>query len=252
MRQDYAAMLPTSFYESWVDEQANDANSLLLHGFAALWDEPLSYVRQYTQALGSVIEGYFVSYFSQKCMPDEWLPLNSHIVWQEAGLTDKQWRSVRNKLIEKGLLLNRRTVFPTGSLFTLNDQMLENMVRERADTGISAIAVPPVSINKLHLQTLSALDCSIKSVLYLSFLQNETEYQAIEERGDWSLWTCVAEQYVHEHCCLSRREQESAIRELSNLGLIECRLEGTPATRYARYSLKRLGELSTAFLNGGL
>lgn len=178
--------------------------------------------------------------------------MNNEIVWKEAGLTEKQWRNVRHNLIAKGLLLNRRTVFPTGSLFTLNDQMLEDMVREHADTRLTAITAPPISVNKLHLQTLSALGCSIKSVLYLSFLQNETEYQPIDQRGDWSPWTHMSEQYVEEACVLSRREQESAIRELTDLGVIECRIEGKPATRSGRYSLKRLGELTAGFLNGGL
>lgn len=228
------------------------ADMQALNGLAALWDEPLTYVRQFVEALDSVADGYFLSYFAQKCMPEEWLPLNNEIVWQEAGLTPKQWRRIRLSLIEKGLLLNRRTVSPTGSLFTLNDLLLEKMIKERADKGLISMTASPVSINKLHLQTLAALGCSIKLIIYLSFLQNKTEYQELSQRGDWSLWTEMPEQTVSDGSYLSRREQETAIKQLTDFGVLESRITGLPAMRSCRYSLKRLGDLTLGFMNGGL
>lgn len=252
METYHSSMFLPNFYSDKDKGFPSRTSNQLLTGLAALWDEPVSYVLQFAQALGSVNEGYFISYFSQKCMPGEWVQLNENIIWKEAGLTPKQWRKIRYNLIKKKLLLNRRMVFPTGSLFTLDDHLLESMIKERANTNLCAITAPPISINKLHLQTFSELGCSIKSVLYLSFVKNETEYQPINERGDWSPWARMPEHYVIESCYLSRREQESAIRKLTDLGVIECRLEGKPATRSIRYSLKRLGELTAEFINRSL
>ncbi|WP_165007782.1 hypothetical protein [Neisseria yangbaofengii] len=220
-----------------------------LKGLAALWEEPATYVKQFAEAMQSVTQGYFLSYFTEKCMPGEWISLNNDIVFDEAGLTPKQWRNIRQQLMAKGLLLNRRTVFPTDSLFTLDDLLLERTIREHSTRDMTAIGGPPVSINKLHLKTLAGLGLSFKSVLYLSFLQNETGYVAFQDRGEWSPWTCMAEGHVTEMTVLSRREQETAIAELGKVGLLEIKLEGMPATRSGRYSLKMLGTLTAQYLN---
>lgn len=228
---------------------APDYREHTLKSLAALWDEPATYVKQFAEAMQSVTQGYFLSYFTEKCMPGEWVSLNNDIVFDEAGLTPKQWRNIRQQLMGKGLLLNKRTVFPTDSLFTLDDLLLERTIREHSTRNITAIGCPPVSINKLHLKTLASLGLSFKSVLYLSFLQNETEYVAFQNRGEWSPWTYLAEGHVTEMTRLSRRQQETAIAELGKIGLIEVKLEGMPATRSGRYSLKVLGALTAQYLN---
>lgn len=227
----------------------NESNYAALKGLAALWDEPATYVKQFAEAMQSVTQGYFLSYFTEKCMPGEWVSLNNDIVFNEAGLTAKQWRNIREQLMGKGLLLNKRTVFPTDSLFTLDDLLLERMIHEHSTRDIAAMTCPPVSINKLHLKTLSALGLSFKSILYLSLMQNETEYVAFDKRGEWSPWTYMSEGHVSEMTLLSRREQETAIAELSKFGLVKIKLEGMPATRSGRYSLKALGNLTAQFMN---
>ena len=55
---------------------------------------------------------------------------------------------------------------------------------------------PPISINKLHLKTLADRGLAFVSILYLSFLQSEAEYQDLSKRGDWSPWTHAAEKHV--------------------------------------------------------
>ncbi|WP_274572457.1 hypothetical protein [Neisseria leonii] len=220
-----------------------------LAALTALWDEPVSYVKQYAEALKSVKLGYFVSYFSQKCLPGEWQPLNDHIIWEDLGLSAKQWRSVREDLMQRQLLLNRRTVFPTGSLFTLNDSLLEKLITEHSDLSVSAVTAPPITLNRLHIKVLSYLGLPFTAILWLALLQSKCRHQALSEWGDFSEWVPMPTQEVFEHSHLSRREQDSALLALQSFGLAESGRYGSPATRHCRYSLKRLAELSSAYLN---
>lgn len=80
---------------------APDYREHTLKSLAALWDEPATYVKQFAEAMQSVTQGYFLSYFTEKCMPGEWVSLNNDIVFDEAGLTPKQWRNIRQQLMEK-------------------------------------------------------------------------------------------------------------------------------------------------------
>lgn len=108
-----------------------------------------TYVRQFAQAVGSVSEGYFLSWFVEKCLPGEWVSLNNDLLFNEAGITAKQWRNIRNSLLQKGILLNRRTVAPTESQFTLNDALFEDLVSKHGKSDVLDMVSPPISINKL-------------------------------------------------------------------------------------------------------
>lgn len=72
-----------------------------MRGLVALWEEPATYVRQFAQAVGSVSEGYFLSWFVEKCLPGEWVSLNNDLLFNEAGITAKQWRNIRSSLLQK-------------------------------------------------------------------------------------------------------------------------------------------------------
>lgn len=237
-------------YETGFVPSKSMATENFMRGLAALWEEPATYVRQFAQAVGSVSEGYFLSWFVEKCQPGEWVSLNNDLLFNEAGITAKQWRNIRNSLLQKGILLNRRTVAPTESQFTLNEALFENLVSKHGKSDVLDMVSPPISINKLHLKTLADRGLDFVSILYLSFLQSEAEYQELGKRGDWSPWTHAAEKHVFYSTMLSRRQQERAIAELSSLGLIESCVDGMPAARRCRYSLKMLADLTSEYLNG--
>lgn len=237
-------------YETGFVPSKSIATENFIRSLGALWEEPATYVRQFAQAVGSVSEGYFLSWFVEKCQPGEWVSLNNDLLFNEAGITAKQWRNIRNSLLQKGILLNRRTVAPTESQFTLNDALFENLVSKHGKSDVLDMVSPPISINKLHLKTLADRGLDFVSILYLSFLQSEAEYQELGKRGDWSPWTHAAEKHVFYSTMLSRRQQERAIAELSSLGLIESCVDGMPAARRCRYSLKMLADLTSEYLNG--
>ena len=237
-------------YETGFVPSKSMATDNFIRSLGALWEEPATYVRQFAQAVGSVSEGYFLSWFVEKCLPGEWVSLNNDLLFNEAGITAKQWRNIRNSLLQKGILLNRRTVAPTESQFTLNDALFEDLVSKHGKSDVLDMVSPPISINKLHLKTLADRGLDFVSILYLSFLQSEAEYQELGKRGDWSPWTHAAEKHVFYSTMLSRRQQERAIAELTSLGLIESCVDGMPAARRCRYSLKMLADLTSEYLNG--
>ncbi|MCV6792320.1 hypothetical protein OIG33_11655, partial [Neisseria meningitidis] len=123
-------------YETGFVPSKNMATDNFIRSLVALWEEPATYVRQFAQAVGSVSEGYFLSWFVEKCLPGEWVSLNNDLLFNEAGITAKQWRNIRNSLLQKGILLNRRTVAPTESQFTLNDALFEDLVSKHGKSDV--------------------------------------------------------------------------------------------------------------------
>ncbi|MEZ7694200.1 hypothetical protein [Neisseria sp. 27098_8_139] len=213
---------------------------------AALWDEPVVYVTQFAQALNSVTAGYFLSCYVSLYGHDEWAALNEDIVHKQTGLGRGRWYAVRDTLLTAGVLENRRD---TGvSLYRLNGECLEKMVRNNAALRLSDIASPPVSLNRLHLRTLLHFGLSFKAALYLAVVQSETPHRSLSGRETWSDWVLLPEKNVSERSFLSKAEQRRAGEALCGIGVLEYGYGGFPRMRRCRYSLNRLAVLTTAYM----
>lgn len=213
---------------------------------AALWDEPVVYVTQFAQALNSVTAGYFLSCYVGLYDHDEWAALNEGIVHKQTGLGRGRWYAVRDTLLTAGVLENRRD---TGvSLYRLNRECLEKMVRNNAALRLSDIASPPVSLNRLHLRTLLHFGLSFKAALYLAVVQSETPHRSLSGRETWSDWVLLPEKNVSERSFLSKAEQLRAGEALCGIGVLEYGYGGFPRMRRCRYSLNRLAVLTTAYM----
>ena len=213
---------------------------------AALWDDPVVYVTQFAQALNSVTAGYFLSCYVGLYDHDEWAALNEGIVHKQTGLGRGRWYAVRDTLLTAGVLENRRD---TGvSLYRLNGECLEKMVRNNAALRLSDIASPPVSLNRLHLRTLLHFGLSFKAALYLAVVQSETPHRSLSGRETWSDWVLLPEKNVSERSFLSKAEQRRAGEALCGIGVLEYGYGGFPRMRRCRYSLNRLAVLTTAYM----
>ena len=213
---------------------------------AALWDEPVVYVTQFAQALNSVTAGYFLSCYVGLYDHDEWAALNEGIVHKQTGLGRGRWYAVRDTLLTAGVLENRRD---TGvSLYRLNGECLEKMVRNNAALRLSDIASPPVSLNRLHLRTLLHFGLSFKAALYLAVVQSETPHRSLSGRETWSDWVLLPEKNVSARSFLSKAEQRRAGEALCGIGVLEYGYGGFPRMRRCRYSLNRLAVLTTAYM----
>ncbi|HFC6387295.1 TPA: hypothetical protein ACFNMI_000347 [Neisseria bacilliformis] len=213
---------------------------------AALWDEPVVYVTQFAQALNSVTAGYFLSCYVSLYGHDEWAALNEDIVHKQTGLRRGRWYAVRDTLLTAGVLENRRD---TGvSLYRLNGERLEGMVRGKASLLLADIASPPISLNRLHLRTLLHFGLSFKAALYLAVVQSETPHRSLNGRETWSDWVLLPEKNVSERSFLSKAEQRRAGEALCGIGVLEYGYGGFPRMRRCRYSLNRLAVLTTAYM----
>ena len=213
---------------------------------AALWDEPVVYVTQFAQALNSVTAGYFLSCYVSLYGHDEWAALNEDIVHKQTGLRRGRWYAVRDTLLTAGVLENRRD---TGvSLYRLNGERLEGMVRGKASLLLADIASPPISLNRLHLRTLLHFGLSFKAALYLAVVQSETPHRSLNGRETWSDWVLLPEKNVSERSFLSKAEQRRAGEALCGIGVLEYGYGGFPRMRRCRYSLNRLAALTTAYM----
>lgn len=213
---------------------------------AALWDEPVVYVTQFAQALNSVTAGYFLSCYVSLYGHDEWAALNEDIVHKQTGLRRGRWYAVRDTLLTAGVLENQRD---TGvSLYRLNGECLEKMVRNNAALRLSDIASPPVSLNRLHLRTLLHFGLSFKAALYLAVVQSETPHRSLNGRETWSDWVLLPEKNVSERSFLSKAEQRRAGEALCGIGVLGYGYGGFPRMRRCRYSLNRLAALTTAYM----
>lgn len=226
-----------------------DQDTFAQKALAALWDTPITYVVQYAEATDSVMNGYFLSYFTEKCMPGEWIPLQEEQLKRDIGLTAKQWRMIRNDLSNLQILKSKR-MGAAPSLYTLDDELLEAKMRAGSSLSAVAMTTKPISINRLHVRTLGELKVSIKSIILLGIIQSLTVQNDLAARADWSDWIVLPEAMVNGLSYLTRYEQNTALTELKSFGIVDTRVSGMPATREARYSLKALAELSYALLQG--
>ena len=144
---------------------------------AALWEEPVTYVVQFTQALDSVTAGYFLSCYIALYQPGEWIALNEDIVRRETGLGSSSWYRVRHLLLDAGILVNERRL--NVSLYCLDGEHLEGLLRRNSDLSLCAVAGPPVSLNRLHLKTLLYYGLSVKACLLLAAVQADTPHTAL-------------------------------------------------------------------------
>lgn len=213
---------------------------------AALWEEPVTYVVQFAQALDSVTAGYFLSCYVARYRPGEWVALNEDIVRRETGLGGGSWYRVRHLLLDAGILANERRL--NVSLYCLDGDRLEGLLRRNGDLSLCAVAGPPVSLNRLHLKTLLHYGLSVKACLLLAAVQADTPHIALAERQDCSPWVALPEQAVTERTRLSRREQRLAAEALRDIGVLETKYGGFPRMRHCRYSLQRLAELGDGYM----
>lgn len=222
-----------------------------VHGLKQLWDEPLIYIKQYAEALDSVNEAYFISYFINITEPGQWLLLNPSLIENEIGLSSGQWRLVRENLIAKDILLSRRIAGTVhGIEYLLNDEKLETLLANSTDLDVRNIACPPLTINKLQVKALTALGLNISSIILMALIQEIVGNVAINEREDFSAWVYLSDLTITSRTYINRRTSNRALNALIECGIIETKLANTPPVRQVRYSLKVLGELTMLFANG--
>ena len=221
----------------------------LEQGLAAIYDEPIVYIRQYAQAIQSVSAGYLLSYLTTDTKCGEWLPMSCHKIQEAIGLTKSRFTSSRSILLEKNVLENMRTVHPTQSLYRINDAALSELMIKHSSLQADDLGMPPLTIKRLHARTLSWLKLPLNSILYLAVADEMAEKKDFSERTATSNWMQISNKFLEQRTVLSKHEQLEAFKQLEKAGIIESRRVGFPASRELRISYERLAILTAQFLH---
>lgn len=227
---------------------SNNPSQLGISALAALWDEPITYVKQYAEALNDINQGYFISYFTDQCQPGQWLVLDDKKIYAEMGLTPKQWRKIKAELIQKELLVQRRLDHSNKREYTLNDELLERLIKQHSDLSILSVIGAPISINRLHLKSIMDRKLSFKAVLLFSYIQNKLDYVPINKRQKLSKWIRLSEQTVFEDTFLGRKEIELAQNDLISSGLLEVSYSGFPRLKQCAINYEVVANITQQYL----
>lgn len=213
---------------------------------AAALDEPIVYISQYAQAVHSVTAGYLLSFLTTDTELGEWMAMSSIKVQDSIGLSKHTFIGAKDVLLKLNVLEHKRT--PDQSLYRINDEVLSELMTKFSSLQTDDLICPPLRVNRLHARALTQKKLSIKSVLYLSALQERSEEKPFAERTSHSNWFEAANSFLEWRTVLSKHEQLEACRQLIKEGVIESRRQGFPAVREFRISYERLAVLTAHFL----
>lgn len=235
---------PYSLFE--VSDRVKDMASVAL---SHLYDEPIIFVKPYAEALNNTNAGLMLSYLVNNTEPQEWMELNPKKCFNDIGLSKKEYELAREILRTYRVVDNKRTVAPTKSFYRVNERVLDKLILEKGKAGISSLTTRPISINRLHLRTITSIRHGNPSVaLYLACIQELVPYRPIEERTEFTPWMPVTMEYITERSGLTRGNQESARKFLYENKILESKKEDFPANSYYRISNKVLGDLTAEYI----
>jgi len=167
----------------------------------------------------------------------------------ETGLSSKEQSSARDALKVLAMVEERRTGIPARLHFRLSAQQLGRQLCERASVDqISgawddmAMVAEQLGPAVAYYRSLAGISGGVHAGLMLSRSLSLTR---IRTRRDLDAWVCNSAQWWSEDIGLTRREQETARRDLAHAGVWEERLCGMPPSRMARIRLDRVLALLT-------
>lgn len=230
--------------------QENDQfvdDSISLSALAELWDEPVVYVKQYSEAFRSINIGYFLSFMTSICTPGQWVVLNSEILEDNICFTKKLWRNTRKLLIEADILRYKR-INLNENAYTLNEELIQSSLQQYSELNVGAILTPPLAINKLHLKTIVFFGLQYKAAIFLAFINSIIPHKELHDRCDFSDWIENSIQETNLYTSLSRHEQTSCIEQLVGIGILESQAGGFPAKRQVRINFQQLSVLTEKYL----
>lgn len=173
--------------------------------------EPVPYIEAFARSFDCVNTGLFLSFFTECCGVGEWVELSDNIVLNHTGLSTKRWHNVRRKLLAQGVLQNKRLVQPTRSMFSLNDEAFEQIMRTHNRPNHVGLFAPPLSINRLQLLTLVHINLAVRDVIFLVAMQERVGFVEFHERNNqWTNWVFFSEGQMESMTYLNAYAQRSA------------------------------------------
>lgn len=167
----------------------------------------------------------------------------------ETGLSSKEQSSARDTLKVLALVEERRTGIPARLHFRLNTERLGGRLSEqidvdqiRANWDDMAMLTEQLGPAVAYYRSLAGISGGVHAGLILSRALYLTR---IRTRRELDAWVCNSAQWWSEDIGLTRREQETARRDLAQAGVWEERVCGMPPSRMVRIRLDRVLALLT-------
>lgn len=215
--------------------------------FISLMDEPLTYVREYSLATGSINAGFLLSYLVSITEPEQWVRLNSTIIGREIGLTGNEYRNARLTLLNLHVLQNSRLTEPVaGSYYQVNENKVHELMFRVSELKILDMSIP-LSINRLQLKAIIGKRGSIKAGLFLASIQELICDEPFNERGNSSKWVEVPNEHIMDRTALSKHEFQSAQKYLLSRSIIELNTQGYPKRKRFRINYQQLAQLTANY-----
>jgi hypothetical protein len=235
---------------------ARSTSAATLAAIWALLGRPIAFHRRLVDLTGSVKAALLLSqsiYWTRRgrdvAKSSGWFHKTAEQWTWETGLSSKEQSSARDALKVLALVEERRTGIPARLHFRLSVQRLSRQLAERAAvdqisgdwddvTRVTAQLGPAVA----YYRSLAGLSGGVHGGLMLSRALYLTRMQT---RRDLDAWVCNSAQQWSDDIGLTRREQETARRELAHAGVWEERVCGMPPSRMVRIRLDRMLALLT-------
>lgn len=219
------------------------------HAFIALLDEPVTYIKEYAKATGSINTGFLLSFLISETEPEQWFRLNSDQIRSEIGMTVNEFRLARKKLSDLKILVNKRSMLPTPiSLYQINDNIVDELIKNNhVKLSVLDLASVPLGINRLQLRAISHKRGSIKAVIFMAAIQELICDEPFNERGQFSKWVEVTDRHIASRTALSRNDRDTALSYLVNKNIVEFKKEGFPVKKRYRVNYQKLGQLTADF-----
>jgi hypothetical protein len=236
-----------------------NARSTSAATLAAIWPllgRPIAFHRRLVDLTGSVKAALLLSqaiYWTRRgrdvAKSSGWFHKTAEQWTWETGLSSKEQSSARDALKVLALVEERRTGIPARLHFRLNARQLGRQLAEQAavdqisgDWDDVTMVIAQLGPAVAYYRSLAGISGGVHAALMLSRSLYLTRMQT---RRDLDAWVCNSAQWWSEDIGLTRREQETARRELAHAGVWEERVCGMPPSRMARIRLDRVLALLT-------
>lgn len=228
----------------------------LLSAIGSLLGHPISFYRRLVDLTGNVKAALLLSqsiYWTRRGRDIDrsggWFHKTSEQWAWETGLSPKEQSHARDALKALALVDERRTGLPARLHFRLNTEQLGRALAERiavdprsVDWDDTAMAAEMLGPSVAYHRTLAAIAGGVHAGLMLS---RALQLTRLPSRQPLDGWICSSAARWTEEIGLTRREQETARRDLVKAGVWEEALRGMPSSLVGRVRLDRLLSLLT-------
>lgn len=235
---DKQLTLPGYPYPEMTEVEQNSAASALL-GLAM--EEPVLYMPSFTDLVGDVYAGFFLSWFIKKCRYGKSIVLTDEDVNTLFGFSKNRWHTVRRILKQLDYLLSWRENGETR--YALNESYFSD-AQKHIRNPLPAVPVEPII-------AAAMLDSGLRlqDVLMYSIIREQQPYRPPEQRGSYSDWFVHDSVQQQKLAVLSAEEQHKAIHSLYKSEILQVeQMRGLQTVRY-RIHYDTVAELSWRYIH---